>query len=194
MFKSFCLCLYDWVYGHSSQKVSVLCVWDPMCVLSHFTHVWPSVTSWTVACQAPLSLGFSRQEHWSGLPFPSPMHACILSHFSCVQLCATLWRAAHQAPLSTGFSRQEYWSRLPFPSPPWCYYTLNINHTDIISKSINYNTPKKWHEWLIISFSLTFPNVIIDTIWKTLEVCYVLSSFSWKLNYSFLIILILIIF
>ena len=29
-------------------------------------------TPWTVACQAPLSVGFSRQEHWSGLPFPSP--------------------------------------------------------------------------------------------------------------------------
>ena len=29
-------------------------------------------TSWTVACQAPLSMEFSRQEHWSGLPFPSP--------------------------------------------------------------------------------------------------------------------------
>ena len=28
--------------------------------------------SWTVACQAPLSVGFSRQEYWSGLPFPSP--------------------------------------------------------------------------------------------------------------------------
>ena len=30
------------------------------------------VTPWTVAHQAPLSMGFSRQEHWSGLPFPSP--------------------------------------------------------------------------------------------------------------------------
>ena len=30
------------------------------------------VTSWTVACQAPLSMGFPRQEYWSGLPFPSP--------------------------------------------------------------------------------------------------------------------------
>ena len=29
-------------------------------------------TPWTVACQAPLSMGFSRQEHWSVLPFPSP--------------------------------------------------------------------------------------------------------------------------
>ena len=31
-----------------------------------------SVTPWTVALQAPLSMGFSKQEHWSGLPFPSP--------------------------------------------------------------------------------------------------------------------------
>ena len=30
------------------------------------------VTPWTVACQAPLSMGFFRQEYWSGLPFPSP--------------------------------------------------------------------------------------------------------------------------
>ena len=30
------------------------------------------VTPWTVACKAPLSMGFSRQEYWSGLPFPSP--------------------------------------------------------------------------------------------------------------------------
>jgi len=30
------------------------------------------VTPWTVACPASLSMGFSRQEYWSGLPFPSP--------------------------------------------------------------------------------------------------------------------------
>ena len=30
------------------------------------------MTPWTVARQAPLSMGFSRQEYWSGLPFPSP--------------------------------------------------------------------------------------------------------------------------
>ena len=32
-----------------------------------------SVTPWTMACQAPPSMGFSRQEHWTGLPFPSPV-------------------------------------------------------------------------------------------------------------------------
>ena len=36
------------------------------------SHVRLFVTPWTIAYQAPLSLGFSRQEYWSGLPFPSP--------------------------------------------------------------------------------------------------------------------------
>ena len=34
--------------------------------------MYDSVTLWTVACQVPLSLEFSRQEYWSGLPFTSP--------------------------------------------------------------------------------------------------------------------------
>ena len=42
------------------------------CVLSHFSHVQLSANLWTAACQAPLSVGFSRQEYWRGLPFPSP--------------------------------------------------------------------------------------------------------------------------
>ena len=43
-------------------------------LLSRFSRVRLCVTPETAAHQAPLSLGFSRQEHWSGLPFPSPMH------------------------------------------------------------------------------------------------------------------------
>ena len=41
-------------------------------LLSRFSRVRLCVTLWTAAHQAPLPLGFSRQEHWSGLPFPSP--------------------------------------------------------------------------------------------------------------------------
>ena len=43
-------------------------------VLSHFGCVRPFGTLWTVALQAPLSMGFSRQECWSGLPCPPPGH------------------------------------------------------------------------------------------------------------------------
>ena len=42
------------------------------CVLSHFGHVRLFTTLRTVAHQAPLSMGFSRQEYWSGLPCPPP--------------------------------------------------------------------------------------------------------------------------
>ena len=49
------------------------------CLLHIYIHMWKSLsrvrlfaTSWTVAYQAPPSMGFSRQEYWSGLPFPSP--------------------------------------------------------------------------------------------------------------------------
>ena len=47
---------------------------DGLLLLSHFSHVQLCVTPQMASYQAPLSLGFSRQEHWSGLPFPSPMH------------------------------------------------------------------------------------------------------------------------
>ena len=42
-----------------------------MCAKS-LSHVQLSVTPWTLGHQAPLSMGFSRQKYWSGLPFPSP--------------------------------------------------------------------------------------------------------------------------
>ena len=41
-------------------------------MLSHFSRVQLFATLWTVACQAPLSMGFSRQEYWSELPCPPP--------------------------------------------------------------------------------------------------------------------------
>ena len=41
-------------------------------LLSRLSHVQLCVTPWTAAYQAPLSLGFSKQEYWSGLPLPSP--------------------------------------------------------------------------------------------------------------------------
>ena len=46
-------------------------------LLSNFSHVRICVTPEMAAHQASLSLGFSRQEHWSGLPFPSPVHESV---------------------------------------------------------------------------------------------------------------------
>ena len=85
-------------------------------------------TPWTVPYQAPPSMAFSRQEHWSGLPFSSPVPTMLLllSHFSRVRLFTTPWTAAYQAPPSMAFSRQEYWSGLPLPTPYKGLHKINI--------------------------------------------------------------------
>ena len=54
-------------------------------LLSRFSRVQLFVTLWTVARQAPLSLVFSRQKYWSGLPFPSPVRESEVA-----QSCPTL--------------------------------------------------------------------------------------------------------
>ena len=66
-------CPYDYVnFNLSSILILALAKFLCICVLSCFSHVQLFVTLWTVACQAPLSMGFSRQEYWSGLPCPPP--------------------------------------------------------------------------------------------------------------------------
>ena len=97
-------------------------------------------TSWTVAYQAPPSMGFSGKRTGVGLPFPSPgdlpdtrikprspaFQADALTSeppgnsvqsLSCVQLFATPWTIAFQASLSMDFSKQVHWNGLPFPFP-----------------------------------------------------------------------------
>ena len=54
--------------GHRERLSPCMHAW----VLSHFSCVWLFGTLWTVACQTPLSMGFSRKEYWSRLPCPSP--------------------------------------------------------------------------------------------------------------------------
>ena len=56
-------------------------------LLSRFSRVQLCATPWMAAHQTPPSLGFSRQEYWSGLPFPSPMHE---SESEVAQSCPTL--------------------------------------------------------------------------------------------------------
>ena len=59
-----------------SAKMSSLCMCECVsvcvCVCFSCSAVSNSATPWTVACQAPLFMEFSRQEYWSGLPYPPP--------------------------------------------------------------------------------------------------------------------------
>ena len=99
-----------------------------------FSFVQLFVTPWTVACQAPLSMEFPRQENWSGLPFstlgdllnpetePTSLVSPVLAsfHVKSLQLCLTLCDPINCSPPGSsvhGILQQEYWSGLPFPSP-----------------------------------------------------------------------------
>ena len=55
-------------------RKTIMLKYKLLLLLSHFSRVQLCATTQMAGHQAPLSLGFSRQEHWSGLPFPSPMH------------------------------------------------------------------------------------------------------------------------
>ena len=67
-------------------KVRILHEYECVCVctLSH-SALSDSATPWPVACQAPLLVGFSRQEYWSGLPFPPPGEHKLLSETPCLK-------------------------------------------------------------------------------------------------------------
>ena len=58
--------ILEWV------AISFSNAWKWKVKVKSLSRVWLFATPWTVAHQAPLSIGFSRQEYWSGLPFPSP--------------------------------------------------------------------------------------------------------------------------
>ena len=60
-----------WWQGTDPSPVPA-CTGGLVCVLGHFSHVRLFATLWTVTHQAPLSIGFSRQEYWGGLPCPPP--------------------------------------------------------------------------------------------------------------------------
>ena len=63
--------------------------WKWKVKVKSLSHVWLFVTPWTAAHQAPPSMGFSRQEYWSGLPLPSPTthHKWSLFMLSVGSLC-----------------------------------------------------------------------------------------------------------
>ena len=70
--KTFLLCERNWLRKTGGKRHDVTLFLRGTCMLNPFSCVRLFATLWTVACQAPLSMGFSRQEYWSGLPCPSP--------------------------------------------------------------------------------------------------------------------------
>ena len=74
---------------------------------SHFSHVWPYATLWTVASQAPLSMGFSRQECWSGLPCPPLQGIFLTPRWNSHLLCLLHWQGGFLPPAPPGKPKLE---------------------------------------------------------------------------------------
>ena len=96
-------------------------------MLSHFSSVWFSFsTPWTRSCQAHVSMGFSRQEYWSGLPYL--LQGIFLSQRSNPHLLHLLhWQAGS----------------LPLASPGKTHHSVQFSHSVV---SISLRTVKRPHE------------------------------------------------
>ena len=119
---------HDWAHTNRSQKVDnvlsieeknnpELAIWIKVHVWV-FSNIWLFEILWTAAHQAPLSMGFSKQEYWSGLPFPSPRNllnpeilhwqvdSLPLSHLGSLQKQTSIWIKA------TNYEREsQIWSK-----------------------------------------------------------------------------------
>ena len=115
------------------------------------------------AQQAPPSLGSSRQEHWSGLPFPSPMHESEKWKWSHVRLLATPWTTAHQALRPWDFPGKS--------TGVGCHCLL---HPTFYQQSYNGKlSSKTWNGQPVIKKSGMMICQEIDTSWKQI---------TWKGN------------
>ena len=102
-------------------------------LLSHFSRVRLCVTIWTAACQAPLSVGFSRQGYWSGLPCPLPgdlpnpgieprslvfqADSLLLSHQGSPILCVSSVQFSRSVVSDSLRPHESQHARPPCPSP-----------------------------------------------------------------------------
>ena len=140
-------------------------------LLSRFSCVQLCATPQTAAHQTPLSLGFSRQEHWSvAISFSNAWKWKVkVKSLSRARLFVTPWTAAHQAPPSMEFSRQEYWSGVPSPSPKYLAQGPTNN---------------KLYAWDLIWESLTPKAVLFMTPWSLLNTHRLLNWVSGALTFQ----------
>ena len=108
-------------------------------LLSHFSRVRLCATPETAAHQAPPSLGFSRQEYWSGLPFPSPMQER-KSESEVAQSCRTLSDPMDCSPPGSSVhgifqARVLEWGAIAFSTEALLSESKWIHYTFIIDKS-----------------------------------------------------------
>ena len=151
-------------------------------MISHFTLVWLFATLWTVACQAPLSRGFSRQERQSGLPCPRPGHLPDL----CIER-VSLASAGGFLTTSTTWGAQVTWLRF-FKRNRLFEFRLQIF---MRARCLKKERNRILKNYLLLLGKFTYAvNKYVFTspknIWR--EECHALRNFIFSLENEFLII------
>ena len=143
------------------------------------------VTPWTVACQAPLSMGFSRQEYWSGLPIPSPgdlldsgirwtqVDSCIAGRF-------LYWLSYERSPIFFfSISLLFYWGKLKKCLPPSLITKIVPSHYSIFKWC--------WSRYSTVFVSFLIFHVFLNfSSFRHKHVCAVLLSLSLSTSLPFL--------
>ena len=169
-----------------------------VCVLSRFSCGWLCTTLWTLAYQAPLSMGFSRQEYWSGLQCPPPRDLPDpwmepMSHISCIgrqvlyhyfhmespSSPITSWQInSEKVETVTDFSFLEF--KIPVESDcshknkRWCLFLRKaMTNLDSVLKSRDITLPKK----ICIVKAMFFPVVTYEC-----ESCIIKKAEGWRIN------------
>ena len=132
--------------------------------LCSFIHVWLFATPWIVACLAPLSLGFSRQEYLSGLPCPLPGDLSWPRDWSCISY---VWQvsALPLVPLEKSITHST------------SHFQAILSFIQVPLKSFNDSLRFGWLFILIVHFL----DSIITTVMSTLIFKYIYSVMFWEI-------------
>ena len=148
--------------------VSFSNAWKWKVKVKSLNHVWSSATPWTAAFQAPPSMGFSRQEYWSGVPLPSPNAPnnipSIPSQKNYDQPRQHIKKHRHYfankvpSSQSYGFSSSHVWMweldyKESWVQKNWCSWTVVLEKTlesPLDSKVIQPVNPKGNQSWIFI--------------------------------------------
>ena len=162
--------------------------------MKSFSHVRLLVTPWTAAYQAPLSIGFSRQEYWSGGPLPSPERAVRIPHFP-TATSSSLKNARQALSCLPALGH----ALLPLGShPPNTQFLSLLAGAQTSGHCLGLPTPTSPLKWsqVAVSFLWPFPpysvnKLLSPLLYKLFEVfitchkCELLSSVNSPLNNLF---------
>ena len=144
--------ILEWV------AISFSNAWKLKVKVKSFSCVWLFATPRTVAYQVPLSMGFSRQEHWSGLPLPSPIALTRRRQFITSTRFPTLWKSVNFSPdtLLLLLLLLSHFSHVRLNDHMDCSLPGSSDHGIFQARVL---------EWVAIAFSARHPSTYLMGIW-----------------------------